>query len=88
MPYRVTKFEPTPNPHAVKCLVEPSPGPVPRSYFDAESASGDALAKALFEIEGVTNVLIHTAFITVCKHPDRAWGAVKRAIERVLRDAE
>ncbi|TVQ60934.1 MAG: scaffolding protein [Phycisphaerales bacterium] len=87
MAYRVTKFESTPNPNALKCLVEPSPGPTPRSYFDAASAAGDPLGEALFAIDGVTNVLIHTAFITVCKRPDRAWGAMKKAIERVLRDA-
>jgi len=85
MGYRVTKFESTPNPNALKCVVEPSPGPTPRSYFHAAAAGDDPLGSALFGIEGVTNVLIHTSFITVCKSPDRAWGPMKKAIERVLR---
>ncbi len=87
MSYRVTSFEPTPNPNAIKCLVEPSPGPIPRSYFNATQAAGDDLALALFAIEGVTNVLIHTAFITVCKGPDARWPAIKKHVARVLSEA-
>lgn len=84
MPYRITSFESTPNPNALKCLVEPSPASVPRSYFKPEQAAGDPLAEALFAIEGVTNVLIHTTFITVCKRPDARWPAIKKGVERAL----
>jgi len=87
MPYRVNSFETTPNPNAIKCLVEPSPASAPRSYFNATQAAGDDLALALFEIDGVTNVLIHTAFITVCKRPDARWPTIKKCIERVLDEA-
>ncbi|MBZ0172143.1 MAG: NifU N-terminal domain-containing protein, partial [Phycisphaerales bacterium] len=86
MPHRVTRFEPTPNPNAIKCVVEPSPGETPRSYFTADQArqAGDSLAVSLFEIPRVTNVLIHSAFITVSKHPDAAWSTIKPRIERAL----
>lgn len=87
MPYRVTSFEPTPNPNAIKCAVDPSPTSAPRSYFNADQAAGDELARALFAIQGVTNVLIHTAFITVGKSPDARWPAIKKGVERVLAEA-
>lgn len=88
MPYRITSFESTPNPNALKCLVDPSPASVPRSYFNAEQAAGDPLAESLFEVEGVSNVLIHTAFVTICKRPDARWPAIKKGVERALGKAD
>jgi hypothetical protein len=95
MPYRVLRFEPTPNPNALKCVVDPSPlasdpaSPLasPRSYFRVEQAAGDALAECLFAIEGVSTLLIHAAFITVNKRPDAPWPPIRRAVERALADA-
>jgi len=86
MGYRVIRFESTPNPNALKCVVEPSPGREPRSYFRAEQAdeAGDELARALFALGPVTNVLIHTAFITVGKAPSAGWAALKPRIESAL----
>lgn len=73
------RFEPTPNPNAIKCVVDPASidlGPADpdlgiRSYFNADAArdADDPLAHALFAIPGVANLLIHTAFITVGKSP-------------------
>lgn len=88
MPYRVTSFEPTPNPNALKLLVEPSPASTPRSYFNPAQAAADPLAKSLFQVEGVTNILIHAAFITVGKRPDAPWRAVRAGVERALAAAE
>jgi hypothetical protein len=86
MPYRVTRFDPTPNPNAIKCMVEPSPGDAPRSYFRPDQAdpAEDPLAVALFEVPGVTSLLIHAAFITVNKAPDASWPPIKKAVEGVL----
>ena len=84
MPPRVTAFEATPNPNAVKCLVDPAPTDRPRSYFNAESASGDALAEAIFAIDGVTTVLIHAAFITINKATDAGWGPIKSGLKQAL----
>ncbi|MEL6740075.1 MAG: NifU N-terminal domain-containing protein [Planctomycetota bacterium] len=83
MPYRITRVERTPNPNAIKCLVEPGPGSI-RSYFNADQARGDPLASALFALEGVTNVLIHEHFISINKAPDADWPPLKRAIEQAL----
>jgi len=86
MALSVTAFEPTPNPNAIKCLVQPTTGDRIRSYFNASQAEGDPLAMALFAIPGITHVLIHTTFITLCKTPQTGWPAVKTAIKRVLRE--
>jgi hypothetical protein len=90
MPYTITRFEPTPNPNAIKCMVEPSPGPVPRSYFNAAQVdpADDPLASALFQIEGVKTLLIHTRFITVNKSPDAPWPRIKKAVEATLTETQ
>jgi len=84
MPLRVVRFEPTPNPNAVKVLVEPAPVGGIRSYFRADQADDDPLGSALFAIEGVTTVLIHEAFVSVNKRPEKAWGPIRKAVQRVL----
>lgn len=88
MPYRVTRFEETPNPNAVKCVLDASPTERPRSYFDAASAADDPLASALFAVEGVTNVLIHQGWISVCKTPGVRWRDVKAGVSEVLARAD
>lgn len=88
MPYAVTKFQDTPNPNALKCIVDHRLSERPRSYFNAEQAQDDPIAAALFAIEGVTNVLINTDWVTVNKRPEADWRAIKAAIERVLREAD
>lgn len=82
------KFESTPNPNAVKCLLDhPSTGGQIRSYFNAEQAVSDPLAQRLFSIEGVTNLLITPDWITVNKAPDASWAPIKKAVRAVLTDA-
>lgn len=88
MPYAVKKFQETPNPNAVKCVLDRPVGGGIRSYFRAEDAAADPLAWGLFAIDGVTNVLINSGWITVNKQADADWGAVRAGIERVLRGAE
>ena len=85
MPYTITKAETTPNPNARKLIVEPSPGAI-RSYFKADDAQGDPLGEALFGVSGVTNVLIHTSFISICITPGKSWKPVIKSIERALAD--
>lgn len=88
MALTVTKFETTPNPNALKCVTDRPPSDRPRSYFNAEQAQDDALARDLFAIEGVTNVLIHQLFITVNKSPEADWGPIKKAVKKVLAGVE
>lgn len=84
MPYKVVEFRETPNPNAVKCVLDSSPGATPRSYRRPQDAAGDPLADALFGVPGVVGLLIHDGWITVTKSPGAAWKTLKPAVERVL----
>ncbi len=75
MPYSIKQIEQTPNPRARKLIVEPAPGSI-RSYFKRDDAAGDPMGAALFAVEGVTNVLIHTGFVSVCIGPEANWKRV------------
>jgi hypothetical protein len=94
MPYSVREFQPTPNPNALKCLLDrPVVGPGPqvdgaehpaRSYFTREQAAADPVAAALFAIDGVTNVLIVKDWVTVSKGALARWDKIKPKITSAL----
>jgi len=88
MPITVTNFEETPNPNAVKCWIEPSAGPGPRSYRDSASASDDPIAAALFARAGATSVLIFGDWLTVNKAASDDWRTVKKRIQSALADVD
>ena len=83
MGYTITHVETTPNPLARKLVVDPVPGRIV-SCFDASAGSDDPLAAAILGCDGVTNVLIHSAFISVCFTTDTRWTALKGEIGRVI----
>ena len=81
------RAEETPNPSAMKFVTG-----VPVGAFDLsapEQAEEHALARALFEIEGVKAVFGRNDFVTVTKIDEARWDAlvpkVTRAIETALR---
>ncbi|MFO0873934.1 MAG: NifU N-terminal domain-containing protein [Phycisphaerales bacterium] len=84
MPFAVREFEPTPNPNAMKCLLDRRISDGPRSFLNAAAAAANPLAAALFREADATTVLFCDDWITVNKRPDATWAAVKRKIERVL----
>lgn len=88
MGYRVKKYQETPNPNAVKCVLDRRTGDKVRSFFRPADAAGDPLGSALFAVAGVTNILINGDWITVSKSPEAAWREVKAGVERVLGAAE
>lgn len=78
-------FQTTPNPNALKCVVEGVISDRPRSFFKAADAAGDELGTALFAIPGVTNILIQDRWLTVCKSPEADWKGIKAGVEKVVR---
>lgn len=84
MAYQIKQIEQTPNPRARKLIVEPAPGSI-RSYFKAQDAQGDPMGEALFGVPGVTNVLIHTGFVSVCIDADSDWKSVIAQLRVTLR---
>ena len=82
---RVTGFESTPNPQAVKIVLGGPLAAAPRSYRQPPPPNcPDDLARALFAIEGVRVVLIHHEFITIGKAPEAKWPAIKRQAKAAI----
>ena len=94
MAYRITRFDSTPNPNALKCVLDRAvigPDEAPRSYRTAQAAAEDPIARALFGIDpvgSVTSVLMNADWITINKAPDADWKRVKEAARAVLSQAE
>jgi hypothetical protein len=85
MPYHVVEFVSTPNPHAIKVVVQPSPAPAgPRSYRVPPPADADPLGAAILAIPGIRNVLLHDGWLTVGKDPGASWSDIKPALRRLL----
>lgn len=86
MPYEVVEFQQTPNPNALKCVLDRPIAPEPRSYRSKSEVGDDAVAAALFSLPGVTNLLFLDTWVTVGKSPETRWTSLKPAISRVLKE--
>jgi hypothetical protein len=90
MPCAIRSFEDTPNPHALKCAIDPAPPPLEgatrRSYATADEAqqAGDAFALALFAIDGVERVMVLPTFVTVNKSAGTSWSKLKPALKKAV----
>lgn len=84
MGFEVIDVQPTPNPNAMKYVVDKPISDSPRSYFNAAAAAGDELAMRLFAIDGVTSLLLLNDFVTVNKRADVKWSAMTAAVKKVL----
>lgn len=87
---RVTSYQPTPNPNALKCVLDGplAPGgggatPI-RSFRNASDAVHDPLASTLMAIPGITSVLLADHWLTVNKSPEAEWAKIKKAVEKAL----
>ncbi|MEQ9616887.1 MAG: NifU N-terminal domain-containing protein [Phycisphaerales bacterium] len=77
------KTESTPNPNALKFVCDAPIVEGIRSYRSAGDAD-DALSRSVFEIGGVTSVLINGAWMTVNKDTDASWGPITRRVTELL----
>ncbi|MDI1274999.1 NifU family protein [Polaromonas sp.] len=85
---KIAEIDDTPNPNAVKfTLHEPLTWGVSHSYENAEQASGDALASALFAIAHVSNVFYVDRWLTVTQDGGADWPELVRLIAVPLRAA-
>lgn len=84
MPWKVTETQPTPNPNALKYIVDTPISPQPASFFNAEAGKDHPIASRLFAIKGVTSVLLLNDFVTVNKAPGATWKEITPAVKKVL----
>jgi hypothetical protein len=84
MPIRVTKYQPTPNPNALKCFLDSRISAGPRSFRTAVEGADDPVAAPLLAVPGVAGLLLNGDWLTVNKAPGADWAIVKQGVERVL----
>jgi hypothetical protein len=87
MGYRVIEIQPTPNPNALKFVLDRQVSQQPLSFFNAAAATDYPLAKRLFEIADVTGLLLLGDFITINKSPGGDWDDIKAQAQAVLKAA-
>ena len=82
---KVVKLESTPNPNAMKLLLDAKileSGS--RSYDHPSEAKSDPIATALFEIPDVKSVFFMPTFVTIVKEPAASWDGVAQMATQVL----
>ncbi|MFN0122656.1 MAG: NifU family protein [Blastocatellia bacterium] len=85
---RISDIEPTPNPNAVKFILqEPVTIGSSRSFPNFASAQNDPLAASLFAVGDVTSVFYMDRFITVNKDEFADWEELKRRLAVPIRSA-
>ena len=84
MAFRVVEVQPTPNPNALKFLLDRPIAEQPTSFLSAEAGDGHPIASRFFAIPGVSSLLLLGDFITVNKTPDASWVDIRDQVRRVL----
>ena len=77
----VTHMEITPNPNALKYVLNERILTNGICQFDSKEEAQDDLAKSLFEINGVITVFYRDNYITVTKTPEVDWIDIETAIK-------
>jgi hypothetical protein len=86
MAFTVREIQSTPNPNAMKFLLDRPVTGEPVSILHPGDAVQHPLARRLFEIPGICAVLLLGDFVTVNKSPDAKWSGLKTKVKRVLED--
>jgi NFU1 iron-sulfur cluster scaffold homolog, mitochondrial len=85
---KIAEIERTPNPNAMKfVLKEPLTYGASRSFDSRDQATGDPLAKALFEIPHITNVFYVDQWITVTQDGGAEWNELLKQLAVPIREA-
>ena len=84
MPYSVVEVQPTPNPNALKFMLDKAISDRPTSFFDAGAAADHPIASRLFAIPGVSSLLLLGDFVTVNKAADANWPPIRDQVRKVL----
>jgi NFU1 iron-sulfur cluster scaffold homolog, mitochondrial len=87
MAFRVQEVQPTPNPNALKFILDQPVSDQPISFFNPEAAQGHALATRLFSIPGVSSLLLLGDFVTINKSPEARWTDITGRVRKALAEA-
>jgi hypothetical protein len=86
MAFQVREIQSTPNPNAVKFVLDRAVTETAVSILHPSDAEQHPLARRLFEIPGICAVLLLGDFVTVNKTLDAKWPGLKAKVKRVLQD--
>lgn len=84
MGFKVTEVQPTPNPNAVKFLLDRPISDNPISFLNPSEGQRHPLASKLFALNGVTSLLLLGDFITVNKSGNVNWSGLTKKVEEIL----
>ena len=93
MGFVVVEVVSTPNPNAVKFVLDRPVAERPVSFLTADALVGkqaehpvskSGLVARLFAIPGVSSLLFLNDFVTVNKRPEAKWPGLKRAVKKAL----
>jgi NFU1 iron-sulfur cluster scaffold homolog, mitochondrial len=83
--FTVIETQETPNPDALKFILDSQVLAIGVRHFDNKSAGGnDPLAAPLFALGDVRSVFYSGNFVTVTKYPEAQWKTLRPQIEQVL----
>jgi len=87
MGFSVAEIQSTPNPNALKFVLDRPVSEAPTSFFNSNAASDHPLAAKLFAIRGVSSLLLLGDFITINKSPEASWTDISPQVRRVIAEA-
>jgi NFU1 iron-sulfur cluster scaffold homolog, mitochondrial len=80
---QVLRVEPTPNPNAIKFVLDAMLGS-PSEYRNAEEAASNDLAKELFAMDGVETLFLSENFVTVTMNAGADWHQVHELARKTI----
>jgi hypothetical protein len=83
----VQEVQSTPNPNALKFVLDRPISDQPTSYFNPDSAKSNPLATQLFAVPGVVSLLFLGDFVTINKSAEARWADIKKTVEKILSSA-
>lgn len=88
MGFSIREIESTPNPNAMKFVLDQPISAKPISIADASQAELHPIAASLFKVDGVVRLLLLNDFVTVNKAPSTKWSAIKPKVVAILKKAD
>jgi hypothetical protein len=80
----VLEIQPTPNPNAMKFVLDRTAFSEPASFYSPAEAEAHPLAAKLMAIPGVTHIMLLGDFVTVGKQSQARWSEINGKVKRVL----
>jgi hypothetical protein len=84
MALRVVEIQVTPNPNAIKVILDQPVSRESTSFLHPSAAEGNPLAMQLFAIPGVSGLLLLDDFITINKSSNAHWADITSRVRQVL----